>query len=180
MSESVDIRQLTNLIESQSGFVTSLTNGMSQRIVGQKHLVNALLIGLLSDGHVLLEGVPGLAKTLAIKTLSELVDGHFSRLQFTPDLLPADVIGTQIYSHKTESFRIKQGPIFANFVLADEINRAPAKVQSALLEAMQERQVTIGDKTMPLPDPFLVMATQNPIEQEGTYALPKPKLTDSC
>lgn len=176
MSESVDIRQLTNLIESQSGFVTSLTNGMSQRIVGQKHLVNALLIGLLSDGHVLLEGVPGLAKTLAIKTLSELVDGHFSRLQFTPDLLPADVIGTQIYSQKTESFRIKQGPIFANFVLADEINRAPAKVQSALLEAMQERQVTIGDKTMPLPDPFLVMATQNPIEQEGTYALPEAQV----
>ena len=168
MSESVDIRQLTNLIESQSGFVTSLTNGMSQRIVGQKHLVNALLIGLLSDGHVLLEGVPGLAKTLAIKTLSEL--------QFTPDLLPADVIGTQIYSQKTESFRIKQGPIFANFVLADEINRAPAKVQSALLEAMQERQVTIGDKTMPLPDPFLVMATQNPIEQEGTYALPEAQV----
>lgn len=176
MSESVDIRQLTNLIESQSGFVTSLTNGMSQRIVGQKHLVNALLIGLLSDGHVLLEGVPGLAKTLAIKTLSELVDGHFSRLQFTPDLLPADVIGTQIYSQKTESFRIKQGPIFANFVLADEINRAPAKVQSALLEAMQERQVTIGDKTMPLPDPFLVMATQNPIEHEGTYNLPEAQL----
>ena len=149
---------------------------MSKRIVGQKHLINALLIGLLSNGHVLLEGVPGLAKTLAIKTLAELVEGQFSRLQFTPDLLPADVLGTQMYSQKSESFRIKQGPIFANFVLADEINRAPAKVQSALLEAMQERQVTIGDKTMLLPDPFLVMATQNPIEQEGTYALPEAQV----
>ena len=176
MSESVDIRQLTNLIESQSGFVTSLTNGMSQRIVGQKHLVNALLIGLLSDGHVLLEGVPGLAKTLAIKTLASLISADFGRLQFTPDLLPADVIGTMIYSQKDESFKVKKGPIFANFVLADEINRAPAKVQSALLEAMQERQVTIGDETFNLPSPFLVMATQNPIEQEGTYELPEAQV----
>ena len=176
MSESVDIRQLTAVIESQSGFVTDIKVGMAKRIVGQEHLVNALLIGLLSNGHILLEGVPGLAKTLAIKTLSELVEGNFSRLQFTPDLLPADVIGTQIYSQRTESFRIKQGPIFANFVLADEINRAPAKVQSALLEAMQERQVTIGDETLALPNPFLVMATQNPIEQEGTYVLPEAQV----
>ena len=176
MSESVDIRQLTNLIESQSGFVTSLTNGMSQRIVGQKHLVNALLIGLLSDGHVLLEGVPGLAKTLAIKTLSELVDGHFSRLQFTPDLLPADVIGTQIYSQKTESFRIKQGPIFANFVLADEINRAPAKTQAALFEVMEERQVSIDGCTHKMGDLYTILATQNPVEQEGTYRLPEAQL----
>lgn len=149
---------------------------MNRIIVGQKHLVDCLLIGLLSDGHILLEGVPGLAKTLAIKTLSQLISGDFSRIQFTPDLLPADVIGTQIYSQKDESFHIKKGPVFANFVLADEINRAPAKVQSALLEAMQEHQVTIGDQTFKMPSPFLVMATQNPIEQEGTYQLPEAQV----
>lgn len=153
-----------------------ITVGMDQVIVGQKHLVESLLIGLLSDGHILLEGVPGLAKTLAIKTLSSLIDAHYSRIQFTPDLLPADVIGTMIYSQKSEEFQVKQGPIFANFVLADEINRAPAKVQSALLEAMQERQVTISEKTYLLPKPFLVMATQNPIEQEGTYPLPEAQV----
>ena len=149
---------------------------MDQVIVGQKHLVDSLLISLLSDGHILLEGVPGLAKTLAIKTLAQLIDADFSRIQFTPDLLPADVIGTQIYSQKDESFHVKKGPVFANFVLADEINRAPAKVQSALLEAMQEHQVTIGEKTFSLPRPFLVMATQNPIEQEGTYQLPEAQV----
>ena len=149
---------------------------MSRVIVGQQHLIDSLLIGLLSDGHILLEGVPGLAKTLAIKTLSQLIDSKYSRIQFTPDLLPADVIGTQIYSQKDESFHVKKGPVFANFVLADEINRAPAKVQSALLEAMQEHQVTIGEQTFTLPDPFLVMATQNPIEQEGTYALPEAQV----
>ncbi len=149
---------------------------MNQVIVGQKHLIDALLISLLSDGHILLEGVPGLAKTLAIKTLSQLVDADFSRIQFTPDLLPADVVGTMIYSQKDENFQVKKGPVFANFVLADEINRAPAKVQSALLEAMQEHQVTIGEKTFPLPNPFLVMATQNPIEQEGTYQLPEAQV----
>ena len=149
---------------------------MNQVIVGQKHLVDSLLISLLSDGHVLLEGVPGLAKTLAIKTLSQLVDVKFSRVQFTPDLLPADVVGTMIYSQKDESFHVKKGPVFANFVLADEINRAPAKVQSALLEAMQEHQVTIGEQTFTLPNPFLVMATQNPIEQEGTYPLPEAQV----
>lgn len=176
MGEPVDIRALNALIESQSSFVTDLTTGMNRIIVGQKHLINSLLVGLFSDGHILLEGVPGLAKTLAIKTLAALVEGEFTRLQFTPDLLPADVIGTMIYSPKTESFSVKRGPIFANFVLADEINRAPAKVQSALLEAMQEHQVTLGDKTIPLPDPFFVMATQNPIEQEGTYALPEAQV----
>lgn len=176
MGEPVDIRALNALIESQSSFVTDLTTGMNRIIVGQKHLINSLLVGLLSDGHILLEGVPGLAKTLAIKTLAALVEGEFTRLQFTPDLLPADVIGTMIYSPRTESFSVKRGPIFANFVLADEINRAPAKVQSALLEAMQEHQVTLGDKTIPLPDPFFVMATQNPIEQEGTYALPEAQV----
>lgn len=176
MGEPVDIRALNALIESQSSFVTDLTTGMNRIIVGQKHLINSLLVGLLSDGHILLEGVPGLAKTLAIKTLAALVEGEFTRLQFTPDLLPADVIGTMIYSPKTENFSVKRGPIFANFVLADEINRAPAKVQSALLEAMQEHQVTLGDKTIPLPDPFFVMATQNPIEQEGTYALPEAQV----
>lgn len=176
MAESVDIRELNAMIESRTGFITDLTVGMGKTIVGQKHLIDSLLIGLLSDGHILLEGVPGLAKTLAIKTLSALVEGQFSRLQFTPDLLPADVLGTQIYSQRNETFSIKRGPIFANFVLADEINRAPAKVQSALLEAMQEHQVTIGEETMPLPDPFLVMATQNPIEQEGTYALPEAQV----
>ena len=176
MAESVDIRELNVLIEQQSGFVTNLVTGMNQVIVGQKHLVDSLLISLLSDGHVLLEGVPGLAKTLAIKTLSQLVDVKFSRVQFTPGLLPADVVGTMIYSQKDESFHVKKGPVFANFVLADEINRAPAKVQSALLEAMQEHQVTIGEQTFTLPNPFLVMATQNPIEQEGTYPLPEAQV----
>lgn len=176
MAESIDIRELNERIENQSGFVTNLVTGMNQVIVGQKHLIESLLIGLLSDGHVLLEGVPGLAKTKAIKTLSQLVDAKFSRIQFTPDLLPADVIGTMIYSQKDEKFMVEQGPVFANFVLADEINRAPAKVQSALLEAMQERQVTIGKTTFELPKPFLVLATQNPIEQEGTYPLPEAQV----
>ena len=176
MAESIDIRELNERIEKQSGFVTNLVTGMNQVIVGQKHLIESLLIGLLSDGHVLLEGVPGLAKTKAIKTLSQLVDAKFSRIQFTPDLLPADVIGTMIYSQKDEKFMVEQGPVFANFVLADEINRAPAKVQSALLEAMQERQVTIGKTTFSLPKPFLVLATQNPIEQEGTYPLPEAQV----
>ena len=176
MSESIDIRQLNARIEQQSSFVTNLVTGMNQVIVGQKHLVESLLISLLSDGHILLEGVPGLAKTLAIKTLSSLVDADFSRIQFTPDLLPADVVGTLVYSQKDESFHVKKGPVFANFVLADEINRAPAKVQSALLEAMQEHQVTIGEQTFALPKPFLVMATQNPIEQEGTYQLPEAQV----
>ncbi len=176
MAEAMDIRALNAQIEQESAFVTSLITGMGLRIVGQKHLVDALLISLLSDGHILLEGVPGLAKTLAIKTLSELIDAKYSRIQFTPDLLPADVIGTMVYSQKDESFSVKKGPVFANFVLADEINRAPAKVQSALLEAMQEHQVTIGDHTFVLPEPFLVMATQNPIEQEGTYPLPEAQL----
>ena len=176
MAESIDIRELNERIERQSAFVTNLTTGMDQIIVGQKHLVESLLIGLLSDGHVLLEGVPGLAKTLAIKTLASLIDAKYSRIQFTPDLLPADVVGTMVYSQKDESFQVKKGPIFANFVLADEINRAPAKVQSALLEAMQERQVTIGKETFMLPEPFLVLATQNPIEQEGTYPLPEAQV----
>ena len=172
----VDIREMNALIEQHSNFVTNLTTGMDKVIVGQKHLVESLLIGLLSDGHILLEGVPGLAKTLAIKTLSNLIDGKFSRIQFTPDLLPADVIGTMIYSQKEEAFQVKKGPVFANFVLADEINRAPAKVQSALLESMQEHQVTIGEQTFKLPEPFLVMATQNPVEQEGTYPLPEAQM----
>ena len=176
MAESIDIRELNERIERQSAFVTNLTTGMDQIIVGQKHLVESLLIGLLSDGHVLLEGVPGLAKTLAIKTLASLIDAKYSRIQFTPDLLPADVIGTMVYSQKDESFKVQRGPIFANFVLADEINRPPAKVQSALLEAMQERQVTIGKETFMLPEPFLVLATQNPIEQEGTYPLPEAQV----
>ena len=176
MSEAMDIREISVRIEQQSAFVNSLTMGMDRVIVGQKHLVDSLLIGLLSDGHILLEGVPGLAKTLAIKTLAQLIDAKYSRIQFTPDLLPADVIGTMIYSQKEEKFQVKKGPVFANFVLADEINRAPAKVQSALLEAMQEHQVTIGEKTFHLPDPFLVMATQNPIEQEGTYQLPEAQV----
>ena len=176
MAEAIDIRELNIRIEQQSGFVTNLVHGMDQVIVGQKHLVDSLLISLLSDGHILLEGVPGLAKTLAIKTLAQLIDSDFSRIQFTPDLLPADVIGTMIYSQKDENFQVKNGPVFANFVLADEINRAPAKVQSALLEAMQEHQVTIGSDTFPLPSPFLVMATQNPIEQEGTYPLPEAQV----
>lgn len=172
----VDIRELTERIQSKSAFVEVLTMGMDKVIVGQKHLVESLLIGLLADGHILLEGVPGLAKTLAIKTLASLIRADYSRIQFTPDLLPADVLGTMIYSQKNEEFIVKHGPIFANFVLADEINRAPAKVQSALLEAMQERQVTIGEKTYKLPKPFLVMATQNPIEQEGTYPLPEAQV----
>ncbi len=176
MSEIVDIRALNEKVEKKSAFVTNLVTGMNQVIVGQKHLIESLLIGLLSDGHILLEGVPGLAKTLAIKTLATLVDGSYNRVQFTPDLLPADIIGTMIYSQKDEDFQVKTGPVFANFVLADEINRAPAKVQSALLEAMQERQVTIGSNTFSLPVPFLVMATQNPIEQEGTYPLPEAQL----
>ena len=176
MAEAIDIRELNERIERQSAFVTNLMTGMDQVIVGQKHLVESLLIGLLSDGHILLEGVPGLAKTLAIKTLASLIDAKYSRIQFTPDLLPADVIGTMIYSQKDEQFIAKKGPIFANFVLADEINRAPAKVQSALLEAMQERQVTLSKETFMLPEPFLVMATQNPIEQEGTYPLPEAQV----
>ena len=176
MAEAIDIRALNERIERQSAFVTNLMAGMDQTIVGQKHLIESLLIGLLSDGHILLEGVPGLAKTLAIKTLASLIDAKYSRIQFTPDLLPADVIGTMIYSQKEEQFIAKRGPIFANFVLADEINRAPAKVQSALLEAMQERQVTLSKETFELPKPFLVMATQNPIEQEGTYPLPEAQV----
>ena len=176
MSETVDIRELNDLIASKSSFVNMITQGMDQVIVGQKHLVDSLMIGLLSNGHILLEGVPGLAKTLAIKTLASLIDAKYSRIQFTPDLLPADVMGTMIYSQAKEQFQIKKGPIFANFVLADEINRAPAKVQSALLEAMQERQVTLSKETFLLPEPFLVMATQNPIEQEGTYPLPEAQV----
>ena len=176
MAESIDIRELNARIEQESSFVVNLTTGRNQVIVGQKHLIDSLLISFISNGHVLLEGVPGLAKTLAIKTLSQLVDAKYSRIQFTPDILPADVIGTMIYSQKDENFHVKKGPVFANFVLADEINRAPAKVQSALLEAMQERQVTIGDSTFALPHPFLVLATQNPIEQEGTYQLPEAQM----
>ena len=176
MSETVNIRELNELVAGKSEFINLITTGMRRTIVGQKHLVESLLIALLSNGHVLLEGVPGLAKTLAIKTLAELIDAKYSRIQFTPDLLPADVIGTMIYSTRSEQFQVKKGPIFANFVLADEINRAPAKVQSALLEAMQERQVTIGDNTFALDKPFLVMATQNPIEQEGTYPLPEAQV----
>lgn len=176
MTEALDIRELNTRIEQKSAFITNLITGMRQVIIGQQHLIDSLLISLLSNGHILLEGVPGLAKTLAIKTLSHLIDSKYSRVQFTPDLLPADVIGTQIYSQKDERFHVKKGPIFANFVLADEINRAPAKVQSALLEAMQEHQVTIGDQTFTLPTPFMVMATQNPIEQEGTYMLPEAQV----
>lgn len=176
MSDTVNIRELNDLVAGKSDFINLINKGMSQTIVGQKHLVESLVIALLSNGHVLLEGVPGLAKTLAIKTLAQLIDAKYSRIQFTPDLLPADVIGTMIYSVKSEQFQVKKGPVFANFVLADEINRAPAKVQSALLEAMQERQVTIGDNTFALPAPFLVMATQNPIEQEGTYPLPEAQV----
>ncbi len=176
MSETVNIRELNDLVASRNNFVSLIMQGMDQTIVGQKHLVESLLIALLSNGHVLLEGVPGLAKTLAIKTLSQLIDAKYSRIQFTPDLLPADVTGTMVYSVRSEQFQVKRGPIFANFVLADEINRAPAKVQAALLEAMQERQVTIGDRTFPLDEPFLVMATQNPIEQEGTYPLPEAQV----
>ena len=176
MSEVINIKELNERIERESLFVDTLRNEMSKVIVGQGHLVDTLLIGLLSNGHILLEGVPGLAKTLAITTLAKAVDADFSRIQFTPDLLPADIVGTLIYSQRTEEFTVKKGPIFANFVLADEINRSPAKVQSALLEAMQERQVTIGDETFRLPEPFLVLATQNPLEQEGTYPLPEAQV----
>lgn len=172
----VDIRELNEKIQRESAFVDLLTNEMDKVIVGQKSMVERLLIGLLSNGHILLEGVPGLAKTLAINTLAKCIHADFSRIQFTPDLLPADLIGTMIYNQKQEAFSIRKGPVFANFVLADEINRAPAKVQSALLEAMQEKQVTIGDQTFPLPNPFLVLATQNPIEQEGTYPLPEAQM----
>ena len=174
--ESVDIRALTAEIERRSHLIEYLRTGMHQAIVGQSHLIDSLLIGLLSGGHILLEGLPGLAKTLAIKTLSQLISADYKRIQFTPDLLPADVVGTLMYSQKQEDFSVKKGPIFSNFILADEINRAPAKVQSALLEAMQEHQVTIGDETFKLPNPFLVMATQNPIEQEGTYPLPEAQV----
>ena len=171
-----DIRELNEKIQRESQFIDLINLEMSKVIVGQKSMTERLLIGLLSNGHILLEGVPGLAKTLAIKTLANIVDADFSRIQFTPDLLPADLIGTMIYSQKKEEFIVRKGPVFANFVLADEINRSPAKVQSALLEAMQEHQVTIGDSTFALPDPFLVMATQNPIEQEGTYPLPEARV----
>lgn len=174
--DTVNIKELNERIQKESAFVDILSMEMNKVIVGQKHLVENLLIGLLANGHILLEGVPGLAKTLAINTLASAVKAKFNRIQFTPDLLPADVLGTLIYSQKTEQFQIKKGPIFANFILADEINRSPAKVQSALLEAMQERQVTIGDETFKLPEPFLVMATQNPIEQEGTYPLPEAQV----
>ncbi|MBR2297946.1 MAG: AAA family ATPase [Bacteroidales bacterium] len=174
--DTVNIKELNERIQLESSFVDLLTMEMNKVIVGQKHLVENLMIGLLANGHILLEGMPGLAKTLAINTLASCVNAKFNRIQFTPDLLPADVLGTMIYSQKTEQFQIKKGPIFANFILADEINRSPAKVQSALLEAMQERQVTIGDETFKLPEPFLVLATQNPIEQEGTYPLPEAQV----
>ena len=174
--ESVNIQELNERIGRESAFVDALTMELGKRIVGQKHMVEGLMIGLLSNGHVLLEGVPGLAKTLTITTLAKAIDARFSRIQFTPDLLPADLVGTMIYSQKNEQFQVKKGPIFSNFILADEINRAPAKVQSALLEAMQERQVTSGEQTFPLEEPFLVMATQNPIEQEGTYPLPEAQV----
>ena len=176
MSEVINIKELIERIERESVFIDTLNLEMGKVIVGQKHLVDTLLIGLLSNGHILLEGVPGLAKTLAITTLAQAVDARFSRIQFTPDLLPADLLGTLIYSQKTEEFSVRKGPIFANFILADEINRSPAKVQSALLEAMQERQVTLGDTTYRLPEPFLVLATQNPLEQEGTYPLPEAQV----
>src|SRR5450756_601162 len=171
-----DIKTLNERIQKESAFVDMVTMEMHKVIVGQKHLTDSLMIGLLANGHILLEGVPGLAKTLAIKSLASIIDAKFSRIQFTPDLLPADLIGTMIYSQKREEFEVRKGPVFANFVLADEINRSPAKVQSALLEAMQERQVTIGQQTFKLPEPFLVLATQNPIEQEGTYPLPEAQV----
>jgi MoxR-like ATPase len=176
MNAQIDIRELNERIQRESSFVDLITMEMNKVIVGQKHMVERLMIGLLANGHILLEGVPGLAKTLAIKSLANTIDAQFSRIQFTPDLLPADLLGTMIYSQKKEEFMVKKGPLFANFILADEINRAPAKVQSALLEAMQERQVTIGEQTYPLDEPFLVMATQNPIEQEGTYPLPEAQV----
>jgi MoxR-like ATPase len=176
MQETIDIRELNDRIQRESAYIDMITMEMGKEIIGQKHMVERLLIGLLSNGHILLEGVPGLAKTLAIKSLASIIDAKFSRIQFTPDLLPADLVGTMIYSQKKEEFAVKKGPIFANFILADEINRSPAKVQSALLEAMQERQVTIGDQTYKLEEPFLVLATQNPIEQEGTYPLPEAQV----
>ncbi len=176
MELNVDIKELNEKIEKESGFTEAITLEVGKVIVGQRHLVESMLIGLLTDGHILLEGVPGLAKTLAIKTLASVIDARFNRIQFTPDLLPADLLGTMIYSQKSENFLVKKGPLFANFILADEINRSPAKVQSALLEAMQERQITIGEETFKLDDPFLVMATQNPIEQEGTYPLPEAQV----
>ncbi len=176
ISPTTDIVQLNEKIQIESAFVDTLKNELGKAIIGQEYMVERLLLALLSDGHILLEGVPGLAKTLAINSLSKAIDAQFSRIQFTPDLLPADVVGTLIYNQKENAFAVKQGPIFANFVLADEINRAPAKVQSALLEAMQERQVTIGEETFKLPKPFLVLATQNPLEQEGTYPLPEAQL----
>ena len=176
MNQAVDIKEINERIQTESAFVEMINMEMNKVIVGQKHLTESLLIGLLSNGHILLEGVPGLAKTLAINTLANTIDAKFHRVQFTPDLLPADLLGTMIYSQKREEFIVKKGPIFANFILADEINRAPAKVQSALLEAMQERQVTIGAETYPLEEPFLVLATQNPIEQEGTYPLPEAQV----
>lgn len=172
----MNIKELNERIQQESAFVDIISMEMNKVIVGQKHLVESLMIGLLSDGHVLLEGVPGLAKTLAINTMAKIIDAKFSRIQFTPDLLPADLIGTMIYSQKNEEFTVKKGPVFANFILADEINRSPAKVQSALLEAMQEHQVTIGDTSFKLPEPFLVLATQNPLEQEGTYPLPEAQV----
>jgi MoxR-like ATPase len=176
MNNQIDIRELNERIQRESSFVDLITMEMNKVIIGQKHMVERLLIGLLANGHILLEGVPGLAKTLAIKSLANTIDAKFSRIQFTPDLLPADLLGTMIYSQKKEEFLVKKGPLFANFILADEINRAPAKVQSALLEAMQERQITIGEQTYKLDEPFLVMATQNPIEQEGTYPLPEAQV----
>lgn len=176
MDQAINIKELNDKIQQESSFVDMITMEMRKVIVGQKDLIEGLLIGLLSDGHILLEGVPGLAKTLAINTLATTIDAAFSRIQFTPDLLPADLLGTMIYSQKNEEFHVKKGPIFANFILADEINRSPAKVQSALLEAMQEKQITIGSETFILPKPFLVMATQNPIEQEGTYPLPEAQM----
>src|ERR1700685_1557159 len=175
-SYSADIRAINEMIQRESAFVDILKMEMDKVIVGQKYMVERLMIGLLADGHILLEGVPGLAKTLAINTLSKAIQADFSRIQFTPDLLPADLVGTMIYNQKKEEFIVRKGPIFSNFILADEINRAPAKVQSALLEAMQERQVTLGDHTFPLLNPFLVLATQNPIEQEGTYPLPEAQI----
>ena len=176
MEEFVNIQELNDRIARESAFVDALNLELRKNIIGQKHMIESLMIGLLSNGHILLEGVPGLAKTLTITSLAKAIDAKFSRIQFTPDLLPADLLGTMIYSQKTESFNVKKGPIFSNFILADEINRAPAKVQSALLEAMQERQVTIGENTFKLEEPFLVMATQNPIEQEGTYPLPEAQV----
>lgn len=176
MDQTVDIKELNEKIQQESAFVEMLRIEMNKVIVGQKHLVDSLMVGLLSDGHILLEGVPGLAKTLAISTLARTIQAKFSRIQFTPDLLPADLLGTMIYSQKKEEFQVKKGPVFANFILADEINRSPAKVQSALLEAMQERQITIGENTYKLEEPFLVLATQNPIEQEGTYPLPEAQV----